>query len=69
MSNHDPQPGDFVIRVRSLKSSIPEAIRLRRWLKIGLRAFHLRCIEATVIVTEQSPTPEIDTESAKGRFN
>jgi hypothetical protein len=36
----------FRIEVRALKSDIPSAVRLRRWLKYGLRACELKAESA-----------------------
>jgi hypothetical protein len=45
-----PRPGDqgeadclaeFVIRVRVLPGEVPRAVRVKRWLKLGLRHFRI----------------------------
>jgi hypothetical protein len=39
-----PQP-EFEITLRALPSSIPPAIRLRRFLKMAKRCYRLECVE------------------------
>lgn len=34
---------DWWIRVRPLRSDVPAHVRVKRWLKSGLRGFKLRC--------------------------
>jgi len=38
---------DILLRLRALKSDVPEPVRLRRALKVLLRCFQLRCISLT----------------------
>jgi hypothetical protein len=54
----------FRVEVRALKSGIPAAVRLRRWLKYGLRACELKAETAEQLKTTEAPTaPDRASES------
>jgi hypothetical protein len=48
----------YRIVVEALPDDVPEPVRLRRWLKLGLRAFGFRCLDCT---EEQQKMGEIET--------
>ena len=52
------QPGpEFLVRLRSLPSSIPVAVRLRRFLKLALRMFCLRAAAIEPLPAETASCP------------
>jgi hypothetical protein len=49
---------EFRVQVRAVgadEAEGPPAVRLRKWLKIGLRAFNLRCISAVQVNDKDKP--------------
>jgi hypothetical protein len=55
---------EFLVRVRAKPDPVPAAVRLRRWLKLGLRGFGMRAVaveklpagpEATEAATDSAP--------------
>ena len=47
----------FTLTVEALPDSAPAVIRLRRWLKMGLRAFGLRCTAAVELLDDAKKPP------------
>jgi hypothetical protein len=50
----DRPPERFRLTLAALPSTVPAAVRLKLWLKIGLRAFRLKC-EAVEELTAPAP--------------
>jgi hypothetical protein len=44
-----PAGEQVIVEIRGLRSDAPFNVRLKRWLKIGLRAFDLRCVRLQAV--------------------
>ncbi len=51
---------EFIVKVRVEKGNAPGIVRVRRWLKAGLRGYGLRCVEAKPVESEQAQ--EVDSK-------
>jgi hypothetical protein len=45
----------YALVVEALPSDTPAAVRLRSWLKRGLRSFNLKCVEAKEVAGDGAP--------------
>lgn len=43
----------YRIEVEALPSGVPATVRMKRWLKIALRAFGLKCLRCEEIPVEE----------------
>lgn len=51
----------FRLVVQALDDPVPAIVRLRRWLKTGLRSFGLRCTDAVQVEGDDSTTTTTTT--------
>jgi hypothetical protein len=63
----DGKPGPQAVRltVRPLPDDAPAAVRLRRWLKLGLRTFGLKCLSVEEVPNGSPGTAPAALEAAK----
>jgi hypothetical protein len=55
----DPAPErDYLLRLRPERSAEPAPVRLRKLLKIALRALGLRCVHLKELVADAPASPE-----------
>ena len=70
-------PNDVRVIIRALPDDAPASVRLRRWLKLGLRTFGLRCVSVEEVPIAASglasaascapePTPEPSGRGERG---
>lgn len=45
MSERKEPPEPWTVVVVPLEGDVPAGVRLKRWLKLGLRSYGLRCVE------------------------
>jgi hypothetical protein len=57
-----PAGEQVVITIRGLRSDAPFNVRLRRWLKLGLRGFQHRCLSLRDVPAVKE-TPKGDLQS------
>ena len=51
----------IVVRAEASESEVPTPIRVRRWLKAGLRGYRLRCME----VSDRTPAEQLERARAE----
>jgi hypothetical protein len=56
----------FALIVEALPDSPPGVVRLRAWLKRGLRAFRLKCVDAREIAGDGAPHQEAPPAAQEG---
>jgi hypothetical protein len=57
VSDH-PDSEEFVVTIRVLPARTPAAIRLRQWLKIGLRALGLKATRVEEVAADETGQEE-----------
>jgi hypothetical protein len=62
MADRPPQP-EFLLRLRALPNGVPVVLRLRKFLKLALRAFFLKCVSAEELPPDAA---EANVGDAKG---
>lgn len=50
-------PDRLTVELQVLPSSAPGNVRVKRWLKLGLRAFGIRCLSIGPAAEQQPPDP------------
>lgn len=52
-----------IIVIDGKQASTPVYVRLRQWLKIGLRGFSLKCVEIVEVTAEQKDNDNAEKSS------
>jgi hypothetical protein len=68
VTSPDPIPqGQFTITLEAAGIGPPLAVRVRKFLKLAMRAYGLRCVPAPSLATQAVPIPPTDNQQRAGR--